>query len=114
MPKLKVKYLKSDDYSPVYANGAVGGVNVKGEIVIHFYIETLELPKSQSFSIEGENVKNELINEKLPKDEPGTVSVQRQIKNGVIMTMTEAALVHQWLGNHLKALKPKTETDAGN
>lgn len=109
MPKLKVKYIKADSYNPSYANGAIGGVNTKGEIIIHFYTEALELPKSQSFAIEGDKLKGEIINEKIPKEDGNTINVDRVINTGVIMSYAEANQVYQWLGKHLETLKLKKE-----
>lgn len=39
LDKINFKYKFSDAYNPVYVNGAYGGVNPRGEIVINFYFE---------------------------------------------------------------------------
>ena len=52
MGKLKCKYIFKDDFNPVYVNGAQGGINMQGEIVVNFYLERNALPISQTYRIE--------------------------------------------------------------
>lgn len=114
MPKLKVKFVKDPNYVPVYANGAVGGVNVKREIVIHFYTEILEIPKSQSFEIDNDRIKEELIEERSPIIDAGVLSVDRIIKTGVIMSSDEAYQLYVWLGKQFDLIHEKEKSNGSS
>jgi len=45
------KYIFEKDYNPLYVNGAQGGINPLGEIVIDFYLERNAIPVSQTCEI---------------------------------------------------------------
>ena len=38
-PEFRFKYIFSHDNNPVYVNGAHGGVNPRGELVVNFYLQ---------------------------------------------------------------------------
>lgn len=92
---LKFKYIFSDDYNPVYVNGAQGGVNPQGEIVANFYLERLALPNSQTQVVTPEGKLGGVI-----KSDPEDLnqSFVRFIKNGIIMNLQSAKSIHTWLG----------------
>lgn len=102
MDKLKCKYIFKDDYNPVYANGAQGGINPQGEIIINFYLERHALPVSQTYVLEKDKI-NAAEVESEPKDLNN--SFVRVIENGVILNYQTAKEVHKWLGNHLLELE---------
>ena len=108
MPKLKVKYVKDDNYAPLYSNGVLGGINIKREVVMHFYQEILEIPRYQAFNVEDEQITGEDVSEREPREE-GVLNVNRIIKTGVIMTPQEAHQLYIWLGRHLQTLNNKEQ-----
>lgn len=114
MPKLKVKLTKDAGYAPVYSNGAIGGMNVKREIVMHFYTEVLELPKSQTFELENDRIKGEIVKERHPGIEVGVINVERIITTGVIMSQQEAFQLYTWLGKQLKVKEKEGSDDSTN
>lgn len=93
---LKFKYIFSDDYNPVYVNGAQGGINPQGEIVANFYLERLALPVSQTQEITPDGRLGGVVS-----SEPADLnrSFVRFIKNGVVMNLQAAKNIHLWLGN---------------
>ena len=100
----KVKYIYSEDYNPLYVNGAYGGSNPNGEIVIHFYHERLPVPKKSTLTIsESSHI------EEFESDGYGIV---RFVQNGIIMNVTTAKMIHDWLGAHI--LKMEEMIDDGN
>jgi len=106
--KVKCKYVFDEDYNTKYVNGAQGGVNVQGEIIINFYLERHALPKSQTFKIDEIGA----VQEELPEEaEPIDLnqSFIRYIQNGVIMNYAVAKQIHIWLGKHLETLENGNE-----
>lgn len=102
MNKVKCKYIFKDDYNPVYVNGAQGGINPQGEIVINFYLERNALPISQTYGIEDGKIGAQEIDAE-PSDLKN--SFVRFVENGVILNYQTAKEIHKWLGNHIKILE---------
>lgn len=102
MNKIKCKYIFKDNYNPVYVNGAQGGINPQGEIVINFYLERNALPVSQTYGIEDGKIGAQEI-ESEPSDLKS--SFVRVIKNGVVLNYQTAKEIHKWLENHIKTLE---------
>ena len=102
MNKIKIKYIFKDDYNPIYINGAQGGINPQGEIIINFYLERTPIPVSQTFNVE-ENIisPNEIDCE--PKDLRD--SFVRVIESGVVMNYQTAKELHSWIGKHIESLE---------
>lgn len=100
--KITCKYLFSDDYNPKYVNGAYGGVNARGEMIFHFYLERDALPNAMSFSTDenspffGEEIKGD----RDPEDHES--SFVRFIENGIVMNYEDAKEFHAFLGNQIK------------
>ena len=103
--KVKCKYIFDDNYNPVFVNGAYGGVNSQGEIVINFYFERAALPNSQTFEVEGDKL-SEIVDERDPKDLAN--KFVRVVNTGVILDYRGAKIIHEWLGNHISNLEKKT------
>ena len=96
MDEIKFEYECDDHYRPIYANGAYGGINPRGEIVINFFTERYPIPESEKFKMsEG------LIGEKISQD-PAEMRVLRTVDTGVVMTMENAQSFYDWLGTVLK------------
>lgn len=106
MDKVKCKYIFKDDYNPIYVNGAQGGINPQGEIVINFYLERNALPVSQTYEItEGKiDVSKEIESE--PNDFKN--SFVRVMENGVVMNYQTAKEIHKWLGSNIEKLEQLT------
>lgn len=100
---IKCKYIFADDYNPVYINGAQGGINPLGEILINFYLERHPIPISQTYSV----VENSIGPEKEDEVEPNDLknSFVRFITNGVVMNYQTAKEIHKWLGKHIETLE---------
>ncbi|MBN1270897.1 MAG: hypothetical protein JXB26_01385 [Candidatus Aminicenantes bacterium] len=100
--RIKFKYIFDKCYNPIYVNGAIGGINLKGEIIINFYLERHGLPISQAFEIDENGKVGDEI-ERKPEDlKESTV---RFVQNGVILSLESAKRIHKWLGKHIVALE---------
>ena len=102
MDKIKCKYIFKDDFNPKYINGAQGGINPQGEVVINFYLERSALPVSQTYGIEDGKLSAQEI-ESEPSDLQN--SFVRVIENGIVMNYQTAKEIHKWLGNHIAILE---------
>lgn len=106
MEKIKCKYIFKDSYNPLYINGATGGINPHGEIIINFYLERTALPISQTY----ENRDGVIITSSEIESEPSDLknSFVRVVENGIIMNYQTAKEVYLWLGNHIEKLEELT------
>jgi hypothetical protein len=103
--KIKCKYIFADDYNPVCVNGAFGGVNPQGEIVINFYFERAALPNSQTYEIVSKKLK-EIESEREPRDLSD--SFVRVVNTGIILDYRHAKIIYEWLGENIKKLESHT------
>lgn len=95
------KYKFSDDYNPVYINGAFGGISTKGELVVHFFLERQGLPTSEVHQITPEGELS-LKMKREPADQP--FSAIRYIDTGIILSYDSAKNIHKWLGDKINEL----------
>ncbi len=109
MPSIKVGYIKNEDYSPVYVNGAIGGVNIRGEMVVNFYIETNVLPQDEAIDIKD----GQLVPRSQENSDPSVININRLIHTGVIMNITTATELYNWLGQQLETFKQNTKSHGG-
>lgn len=96
------KYRYRDDYNPVYVNGAQGGVNPQGEIVVNFYFERLAVPIDQTQLLTEDGRLGNVVKNK-PEDL--NHSFVRYIENGVVMNLQTAKSIHDWLGKQIAILE---------
>jgi hypothetical protein len=108
MPKTNIKYKYKFDkkYNPKYTNGALGGINSLGEIIINFYLERSPLPHSQTFEIKGDKIITQESIQHEPEDFNN--SLIRMVQSGVIMNYQTAKEIHRWLGQHIEQLEKLT------
>lgn len=107
MDTIKCKYIFDENYNPIYVNGAYGGVNSRGEIVINFFMERMPLPNAQTFQIKDGNIHEEVHSDREPEDH--RKSVVRFIQNGIILDYKNAREIHKWLGEHISNLETNNE-----
>ena len=106
--KITFKYKYPDDYNPQYINGAQGGINVQGEIVVNFYFERLPLPNSITHEISNDGALGNVVSTE-PKDLPD--SVLRYVQSGVVMNLEVAKQVHAWLSKHIQLLESQKQDE---
>ncbi len=103
LKELKCKYIFADQYNPKYINGAYGGINSRGEIIINFYLERMPLPKAQTYELVSGKIHQEKLEEREPEDHES--SVVRMVENGIILNYNNAKEIHKWLGEHIDNLE---------
>ncbi len=99
--QITFKYLFSQEYNPVYCNGAYGGVSASGEIVANFFLERMPIPHSITNNIKEDGTLGEsvsIIPDNLEE------SIIRYVSTGIVMNESGARSVYEWLGNQLKIL----------
>lgn len=108
-PEMTFKYIFTYDYSPVYVNGAHGGVSPRGELVMNFYLERQPLPNSITHEITQAGT----IGPETDVD-PSDLgrSLVRQVINGVVVNYNTARELHFWLGEKLKEMEALEEARA--
>lgn len=108
-PEMTFKYIFTYDYSPVYVNGAHGGVSPRGELVMNFYLERQPLPNSITHEITQAGT----IGPETDVD-PSDLgrSLVRQVINGVVVNYNTARELHFWLGEKLKEMQALEEARA--
>lgn len=101
-PEMTFKYIFTYDYSPVYANGAHGGVSPRGELVMNFYLERQPLPNAISHEITAAGTIGPETDV-----EPADLgrSLVRQVINGVVLNYQSARELHYWLGEKVKEME---------
>lgn len=100
------RYVFSEDYSPVYVNGAHGGPTPMGDVVIHFYLDRLALPRSFAHRLNPDGSLGEQVSAEPPGHERTMV---RFVPTGVILHIDAAKVLHQWLGEQVKAAEAVIE-----
>lgn len=112
-PKVTISYLKGNSFRVIKVDGAIGGLNPRGEITMSVYNERVSLPNQQVFEVtSGGGLK--LVSE--AKDNVGLI---REME-AVISLRPEVALgIAKWLLKKVEAFEQKTglkfiEDEEGN
>jgi hypothetical protein len=100
--EMTFKYIFTYDYSPVYVNGAHGGISPRGELVMNFYLERQPLPNAISHEITAAGGIGQETDV-----EPSDLgrSMVRQVTNGVVLNYQTARELHFWLGEKVKEME---------
>lgn len=101
-PEMTFKYIFTYDYSPVYVNGAHGGVSPRGELVMNFYLERQPLPNSLSYELNPNGTIGQETDVE-PSDLPR--SLVRHVTSGVVVNLQTAKDLHFWLGEKIKEME---------
>lgn len=99
-------YEKRDGYAPVYCNGATGGINPQGELVIHFFNEHLRVPERDDLEVDMKT--GDVVGGKTTGGGPAIMT--RSVEAGVVMSLDSAERIIGWLTgmvNTAKALREK-------
>ena len=100
--EIKFKYVYADNYNPAYINGAHGGLTPRGELVVNFYLERLDLPSS----ITHELLPNGALGSEVSQEPADTKnSLVRFIESGIVLSYENARIIHGWLGERIKEME---------
>lgn len=99
------KYIIPDDLRDYYINGAYGGVTPRNEISMHLFSERTPIPLSLTHTIN----KNDTLS-KESKPEYGA-DVIRLVQSSVVMDVSTAIAIREWLDKKIKFIEGKKETE---
>ena len=105
--KVNFIYKYSDDYNPIYANGAIGGLTPQGEIVANFYFERLPLPKVVEQRVNPEGKLGEVVSTDPAEHQ---FNIIRFIEQGVIFNLKSAKEFNTWLSKKVQELEQRGQT----
>jgi hypothetical protein len=104
-PKTKVhqfKYVKIADFRTTQIHGVYGGFNLRGQLNLNFYVETLELQKMSKSQILG----NRLGPEKFELIDPISV---RELQFGINLDLSLAKEIVNWMNRHISDYESRIE-----
>ncbi|MGI9068614.1 MAG: hypothetical protein ACR2HX_19700 [Pyrinomonadaceae bacterium] len=95
--EVNFKYVKSNFFRVIHADGAWGGLSPRGDIHISFYNERVAIPDSSSFVVSEEGIKQ-------PETFQGSGLV-REVEADVIIDLPTAQSLRVWLDDKIKTLE---------
>lgn len=90
------KYIIPDDLRDYYINGVHGGVTPRNEISMHLFSERLPIPLSLTHTINKDNTLSKDKKQKYGAD------VIRLVQSSVVMDVSTAKAIRDWLDNKIK------------
>lgn len=109
-PKITFNYHFSENYNPIYVNGAYGGVGPKGEIIVNFFLERQGIPKSHTHEI---NKDGSLSSKPKSIPQDPLSNTIRFIETGIILNFESAKRIHAWLGQKIEELENIAKIQTG-
>ena len=100
--QVKFKYVFSENYNPIYCNGAFGGISPHGEIVANFFLERMPIPKSMTNSVNPDGSLGGVVSM-----DPETLdeTIIRHVSTGIVLSEESAKAIYDWLGNQIQELE---------
>lgn len=98
--RIKFKYVIPDHITDNYVNGVFGGTTPRQEIHMHFFSERNPIPKA--FTLEVTEKDKSLKEVEVIKGG----DVVRLIQASIIMDITTAVSIRDWLNDRIKHLEP--------
>ena len=89
---IKFVYKKSDDYKSIYANGAQGGITVRGDFKFDLFHEYLLSPEEEIYKLTDTGD----LGDKIEEEQDQKVMV-RELKVGLTMSIQQAKSLADWL-----------------
>lgn len=89
--EIKVLNEKADDYRVVSATGIRGGVQVRGDVLLDFVLETFDRPDVDIYEFDGQGYGSYV------RSEQGGESIERTKQVGVHMTQRNAYQAAIWI-----------------
>jgi hypothetical protein len=101
--KLKYNYIKSNFFRVIYAEGAYGGINPRGNINFSFYNERNAIPQLTELDVES-NEAGLVVSSGVEKPTQARDGIVRELEVEVSMSLDTAIAFHDWLGARIKIL----------
>lgn len=100
--QIKFKYVFSDNYNPIYCNGAFGGISTHGEIIANFFLERMPIPNSVMNDVNPDGSLGGIVSVE-PENLDQTVI--RHVSTGIVLNEESAKAIYEWLGNQIQELE---------
>lgn len=102
--KIEFHYIKSNYFRVIYAEGAYGGINPRGNITFSFYNERNAIPQVSEVSVKADEkgILKSTSDEKVIATRNGVV---RELEVEISMNLETAISFHDWLGQRIEMLK---------
>lgn len=104
--KLTFKYVYPENLRDLYVNGCWGGVTPRKEIHLHLFSERHPIPKSITHEIDKNTMS---LGKEIAKEEGG--NIVRLIQTSVIMDLSTAIAVRDWIDDKIKAIQTMNEEE---
>lgn len=105
--EVKFKYVKSNFFRVIHADGAWGGVSPRGNIHVSFYNERAALPDSSKLVVSDEGV---VIT---PEKFHASSRVVRELECDVVFDFATAKSLQAWLNDKVKVLEGLIQKEEG-
>lgn len=92
LDEVTFQYKVSDNYAVYSADGAHGGLNAKGDIIINFFSERQPIPRREKYKVEKDGSLNPQ-----PIEVEATTDIIRNVNFGVALKPDVARSVANWL-----------------
>jgi hypothetical protein len=104
--KITFELMKSNHFRVIHADGIFGGLNPKGNLIrMAFYSERWPIPKKMVHSL----TENGQIQEEIQEDREVKEAIIRELEIEVVMDISTATSVLEWLQTKLEAIKKARE-----
>lgn len=104
--RLEAQFVKSNFFRVVHADGAWGGLTPNGQIRMVIYSEAQQFPRNIIYDVPLGTPKEVDRN---PKLSPGSVALLRELEVDVVLTLSVARNLHNWLGGKITELEQAIE-----
>lgn len=110
-PKYNFTYIKRPDFKTIKVDGIYGGVTIRADINMNFYIETINLPDTLQYTMVNGNIDKEIHVEKKTES-------TRELAIGINMDLNTAKSLIVWLSDKVdsaeKAIAVSKNLGGGN
>ena len=101
--KFTFRYVYPSDLRDYYVNGAWGGLTPRDEIYMHLYSERRPIPKTITHEVKEDGLIGDEIDRKYGGD------VIRLIQASVVMDVTVAIAIRDWLDSKIQIVQGQKE-----
>jgi hypothetical protein len=98
-----IKYIKNDGFKTTQVHGVYGGMNVRGQLNIVFYVDTVDYPKTNFVPIIGKTLGKEVLTLEQ--------AAVRELHFGINVDIPLAKEIIKWMSDHVTAYEALTQTE---
>lgn len=98
--KIKFDYIKSNYFRTARADGAVGGLNGHGDIVLSFFSERPPIPKTAVHILTDKQLGDELLDERVQRD-----AVVREVEVCLSMNLNVAKALRSLIDKQIEQME---------